>query len=277
MSAAIPAEQAALLRAIVAHADDDTPRLVYADWLQEHGDEEQAAYIRDSIRLAGLEPYGRDWKALAGRLRETRDWRGPEWLDRLGLGRRVAGFNRGLPVRVTFEGADEFFAVADRLFALTPIRALEICAYSGSRLGSDGVRRLAAMPELARLTDLRLIEHQRIDPNAWRALFRSPHARNLEFLGLSGCDLGAAVVAELAAAAPMANLIDLDLSFNSIGAAGARAILDSRYLRRLELLWLENNFVGEEADEDDVLVALEARLGGGLRTHSSPDEDEDEL
>ena len=272
----LPGEQAALLAAIVAEPGDDTPRLVYADWLQENGDEPQAQYIRDSVRLAGLEPYGKEWKALAGRLRETRDWRGPEWLDGLGLGRRVAGFERGLPVRVTFEGAEEFFAVADRLFALTPVRALEICAYSGSRLGRDGVRRLAAMPELARLTDLRLIEHQRIDPNAWRELFRSPHVANLEFLGLSGCDLGAVFVGELADAPPLANLIDLDLSYNSIGVAGARAILSSPHLRRLELLWLESNFVGEEDGEDEILEALESRLGDGLRTHSSPDDDEDD-
>ncbi len=46
MAAPIPDEQAALLAVIVAQPDDDTARLVYADWLQEHGDEEQAAFIR---------------------------------------------------------------------------------------------------------------------------------------------------------------------------------------------------------------------------------------
>ena len=29
-------EQAALLQAITMHADDDTPRLVFADWLDEN-------------------------------------------------------------------------------------------------------------------------------------------------------------------------------------------------------------------------------------------------
>ena len=39
-------EQAALLAAIRENPDDDTPRLVYADWLQENSDEVRAEFIR---------------------------------------------------------------------------------------------------------------------------------------------------------------------------------------------------------------------------------------
>lgn len=35
------------LKAIRANPDDDLPRLVFADWLDEHGDEKWAAVIRD--------------------------------------------------------------------------------------------------------------------------------------------------------------------------------------------------------------------------------------
>jgi uncharacterized protein (TIGR02996 family) len=42
----------ALLRAIEAHPDDDTPRLVYADWLDEHGQPERADYLRAECALA---------------------------------------------------------------------------------------------------------------------------------------------------------------------------------------------------------------------------------
>jgi uncharacterized protein (TIGR02996 family) len=45
-------EADALLDAIFDHPDDDTPRLVYADWLQEHGQEDYAQFIRLSIRIA---------------------------------------------------------------------------------------------------------------------------------------------------------------------------------------------------------------------------------
>jgi uncharacterized protein (TIGR02996 family) len=40
---------AALLRAIIANPDDDTPRLVYADWLDENGQPERAVAIRAHI------------------------------------------------------------------------------------------------------------------------------------------------------------------------------------------------------------------------------------
>jgi uncharacterized protein (TIGR02996 family) len=39
----------ALLAAVIAHPDDDTPRLVYADWLQENGQPERAEFIRLQI------------------------------------------------------------------------------------------------------------------------------------------------------------------------------------------------------------------------------------
>ena len=57
-------DQEALLKAIVANPDDDTPRLMYADWLDEHlpdkgpspaaGPSARAEYIRVQCRLAQL-------------------------------------------------------------------------------------------------------------------------------------------------------------------------------------------------------------------------------
>jgi uncharacterized protein (TIGR02996 family) len=39
----------ALLRAIIAHPGDDTPRLVYADWCEENGEEARARFIREQV------------------------------------------------------------------------------------------------------------------------------------------------------------------------------------------------------------------------------------
>lgn len=44
----------ALLDDIIARPDDDTPRLVYADWLSENGQEERAEFIR--VQVASGEP-----------------------------------------------------------------------------------------------------------------------------------------------------------------------------------------------------------------------------
>jgi uncharacterized protein (TIGR02996 family) len=46
----------ALLAVIIANPDDDTPRLVYADWLQENGQPERTEFIRLQIERERLTP-----------------------------------------------------------------------------------------------------------------------------------------------------------------------------------------------------------------------------
>jgi uncharacterized protein (TIGR02996 family) len=46
----------ALYGAIVDRREDDTPRLVYADWLDDHGHADRAAFIRIQIELARMTP-----------------------------------------------------------------------------------------------------------------------------------------------------------------------------------------------------------------------------
>ena len=52
-------DEQSFLAAIYAAPDDDTPRLVFADWLQENGDEPRAEFIRIQCELERLYPgYG---------------------------------------------------------------------------------------------------------------------------------------------------------------------------------------------------------------------------
>jgi uncharacterized protein (TIGR02996 family) len=51
-------DRTAFLAAIKAAPHDDAPRLVYADWLEEHGDGERAEFIRVGCESAG----GPNWK-----------------------------------------------------------------------------------------------------------------------------------------------------------------------------------------------------------------------
>ncbi|MBX9583080.1 MAG: TIGR02996 domain-containing protein [Gemmataceae bacterium] len=88
----------AFLDAIDASPADDLPRLVYADWLEEHGHPDYAAFIRLSCRIARRERQHPDERA---RLRRDRyaAFRGvrtayPQAVDGLGLG--VNEFDRGL-------------------------------------------------------------------------------------------------------------------------------------------------------------------------------------
>ena len=49
------ADELALLRGVEASPDDDLPRLVYADWLDEQGRHARAEFIRVQCELASIE------------------------------------------------------------------------------------------------------------------------------------------------------------------------------------------------------------------------------
>jgi uncharacterized protein (TIGR02996 family) len=51
----VESTRAALLAAVLAAPDDDAVRLVFADWLEEHGEEERGEFIRLQCRLAEIE------------------------------------------------------------------------------------------------------------------------------------------------------------------------------------------------------------------------------
>jgi uncharacterized protein (TIGR02996 family) len=72
-----------LLRAVVAAPADDVPRLVAADWLDEHGQPERAEFIRVQVELARLEAEGEGASAEAEALRrKERTFLGPTTLTR---------------------------------------------------------------------------------------------------------------------------------------------------------------------------------------------------
>lgn len=58
LTATLPAERAALLRAILDAPGEDVPRLIFADWLEEYGDgadREQGEFIRVQVALSRLD------------------------------------------------------------------------------------------------------------------------------------------------------------------------------------------------------------------------------
>jgi uncharacterized protein (TIGR02996 family) len=64
-------DREALLAAILANPDEDTPRLMFADWLDEHGQPERAEFIRVQIELARLRAAEADLPTDFGRLRSN--------------------------------------------------------------------------------------------------------------------------------------------------------------------------------------------------------------
>jgi uncharacterized protein (TIGR02996 family) len=65
-------ENPALHAAVIADAEDDAPRLVYADWLDEHGDPDRAAFIRDQCALFDKSPAEPDYVDLTERKQKIR-------------------------------------------------------------------------------------------------------------------------------------------------------------------------------------------------------------
>ena len=83
-------EREAFLQAVCDHPDDDTPRLVYADWLEEHGQPERAELVRVQVAIERDGPGA----PLLARERDLLARRAAEWLGPLAdVGLR---FDRGM-------------------------------------------------------------------------------------------------------------------------------------------------------------------------------------
>src|SRR5579884_3454044 len=78
------AQGRAFIQAIQETPEDDAPRLIYADWLEDHGDADRAEFIRIQCRLAHLAEDDPDRPVLQHREaellnRNRASWLGP-WL-----------------------------------------------------------------------------------------------------------------------------------------------------------------------------------------------------
>ncbi|HEY1189903.1 MAG TPA: TIGR02996 domain-containing protein, partial [Gemmata sp.] len=93
-------DEHAFLTAVLAAPDDDTPRLVFADWLDERAqgdDTARAALIRAQCRMEHLGPGTKECRELAARAKGVLKEHEPQWtkvLRESGLVRRWT-FRRG--------------------------------------------------------------------------------------------------------------------------------------------------------------------------------------
>jgi uncharacterized protein (TIGR02996 family) len=105
-------DEAALLAAIIAHPDENTPRLMYADWLDENGQPERAEFIRLQCAVEMDEVAEERAAVLEARNRG-------KWL--IGLPQFTAGrwvFQRGFPEEI--HAAGRFFLERYDAFARVP-------------------------------------------------------------------------------------------------------------------------------------------------------------
>jgi uncharacterized protein (TIGR02996 family) len=259
----------AFLEAILQDPDDDTPRLVFADWLEEQGDPANTAraeFVRVQCALARGGLPLRQRVELTRRERQLLDEHGKEWVRPVRRLLHSWKFHRGFLDEVeVFSG--KFVSYAGRLFRRAPIQrvhlAREVVARSDQRLriaalaDCEHLRRVRALDlsdnrletrdlrafvvseHLASLTALNL-SHNRIGDGGIRALAGSPLLGRLEHLNLRGNDVGANglralthALEELTRSPEGLRLQRLELATRNLSTAGKRVVADSPLLRRL--------------------------------------------
>jgi uncharacterized protein (TIGR02996 family) len=193
--------EGALLRGVLLHPDEDTHRLVYADWLEENGRAERAEFVRVQCaleRCAGDDPQR---FALAQRERELYPKVYGETRADLPKAQRDHTdlvFRRGFvdEVRAT---AINFEKCANGLSRRQPVRLAEL-----NRIDAG---RLAAFPGLARVSGLGLSNTRAAE---LEVLFASPHLVRLNELRVYWAhDCSAARFLKLLGAPAFAGLTEL--------------------------------------------------------------------
>lgn len=122
-------EQLALLACIRANPDDDLSRLVYADWVEERGDQAMAELIRCHIERERAEPGTQRYYDLITHtgmlLAMNRDRWTAELQEQFGV--TAVEFARGILDEVELS-ARQFGRTADQLLAAFPIRHVKFSA-----------------------------------------------------------------------------------------------------------------------------------------------------
>jgi uncharacterized protein (TIGR02996 family) len=257
----IPDERAALLAAIVAEPDEDAPRLVYADWLQEHDDEEQARFIRDSVALEWLADHEDEKRQrIARRLTAVADRNGLRWLEEVGVVGADPVYDRGMVEAVQYAGAYSFAADAPTLFSRVPVREATIGGLT-NELDPDWLGVLAEMPDLARLRGLWLMNDWRpVASDGWERFITSPHLAKLQALAVQYAGLDDDDIRALERAEHLTNLEELGLAGNWLTTVGALSVVRCPRLPNLTTLSLAHNNIVEDRRRGSLWMQLRDAL-----------------
>ena len=257
------------LAAICAHLDDDTPRLVFADWLQENGDEVRAEFIRvqceqeRNLQVWDAEQRGKA-VARASELQKQAGTRWtstfPKWADSLLL------FGRGF-VSCFRTTARRWLKAGARIRRQTPVSMLSLTHLAGlehqllpsplvfglkrlflQHVETDGALALADSPALDTLVGLDLYVNRRcvLDPDAAASVFRSPRLANVRTLQLSSSPCGDACALAVAGNPHLRNLTDFGLVATELHAGAFERLLASPALSRVRDLSVHWNRLGDD-------------------------------
>ncbi len=117
-----------LMHAVLANPEDDTPRMICADWLEEHGDEARGQFIRAQCELARLPAWDRRRQELAWLADDLRARHGARWRAELPAleGIRWGEFDRGFVSTVRVEDAETLYRHDGAVAAAAPVYRVEL-------------------------------------------------------------------------------------------------------------------------------------------------------
>ena len=260
-------QQDALYRTVCEHPNEDTPRLIFADLVEEEGDSLRAAFIRTQVELARVPDYDPLWAQCRRRNPDAlRGWGMAHTLPQLpdGFSWRAFQFSRGFPWRASVLKLNSFLQSGEQLFKTAPIQAMELDHTSGIAKQFnqfvecphlEGVHRLefthtrfAELPMkqlgwsafTVNLTELAFEGHA-IESDGLRMLAESPLFSRLRRLELSHAALSPALLIDALAAALEGNLQTLSLANCKLPAPDAAHLFSLPVMANVTSLDLSDN------------------------------------
>jgi uncharacterized protein (TIGR02996 family) len=217
----------AFRQAIQDEPDEDAPRLIYADWLEDHGESAQAEFIRAQVRLASLPENDGNRPALEDLADDLLAQHPLDWVpDAVREHTTRWEFRRGF-VEAASLRAGVFIDNGDALFSSAPIRAIHL-----ARVEPADLAVLAQSNHLERLEKLDLTcgprSLTRLNDRAVRTLLESPHLTRLCDLRLADNDLEGPAIRNLVDSPLLQQLVHLDLARNyALGDRAVRMLAES--------------------------------------------------
>jgi uncharacterized protein (TIGR02996 family) len=140
-------QEEAFLRAIIESPNDDVPRLVYADWLEERGDP-RSEFIR--VQCALKRPHApQDHARLAAREKELLEAHEATWAKPVRRLVKQWAFTRGF-IEMVCLSPEQFLKHAATLLRRVPVQWVELQTYGASEEELRSLaRRLADCPHLS--------------------------------------------------------------------------------------------------------------------------------
>ena len=253
------------LDAIFARYQDDGPRFIYADFLDDAGEPERAELVRVQVALSRMTEDDSHHANLKNQEAELLETHLAQWSEHLSdLDLEQCEFRRGVLDSIVINAATfldkgeellrrvcvrrlrlrDSAAVMPKLVnsqLLANVRELDLC---GDQIGNGGVNLLVRSQFLKNL-DLLDLGFTGIDDTGVTTLARASTLPKLSCLSLSANgQITSAGIMELAGSPFFGGLTSLDVFGNEIDEVGLSAIASSKILTSLHTLRLSRNHLG---------------------------------